>query len=263
MSIAYWRLTKGQAMKSMSKLGVLALIVSAGVAFAQPADDTKKDDSKTAPAPSVKPLGKPQEKAPPAKQDQNEVTLKVGDAAPAITVDSWVKGDAVTGFEKGRVYAVEFWATWCGPCVAAMPHITKLQKEYKKDVTIIAVAASEARGEEPKPEHLTNLQKFVKKNDAKMGYTVAYDSDSDMGRSWMRAAGRKTIPTAFIVDREGKISWIGGPRDMDEALQAAVAGAPAKTDPKKKDTPSDGAPKKDKKDKKEKKDKDGDDSSGG
>ena len=56
--------------------------------------------------------------------------LKVGDPAPPIKVGEWVKGDSVAGFEPGKVYVMEFWATWCPPCVAAIPHISELQAKY-------------------------------------------------------------------------------------------------------------------------------------
>ena len=77
----------------------------------------------------------------PAKQPEaaKAKKLSVGDKAPPLSIEKWVKGDEVTGFEKGKVYVVEFWATWCGPCVASMPHLSALQKEYKDRVTIIGV----------------------------------------------------------------------------------------------------------------------------
>jgi len=64
-------------------------------------------------------------------------TLTIGSKAPALDVEHWVqngegKFSKVTDFQKDKVYVVEFWATWCGPCVASMPHIVEMQKEYSE-----------------------------------------------------------------------------------------------------------------------------------
>ena len=47
-----------------------------------------------------------------AAQAKPEPSLKAGDKAPPLTVEKWVKAGPVAGFEKGKVYVVEFWATW-------------------------------------------------------------------------------------------------------------------------------------------------------
>ena len=61
--------------------------------------------------------------APPAAP---EPTLKMGDPAPKLTNGKWVQGDAVKKFEPGKVYVIECWATWCGPCVASIPHVNEI-----------------------------------------------------------------------------------------------------------------------------------------
>ncbi|MBT8486590.1 MAG: redoxin domain-containing protein, partial [Phycisphaerae bacterium] len=75
--------------------------------------------------------------------------LTIGDKAPPIDITHWVKGievenrkaKTITSFEKDKVYVLEFWATWCGPCIYNMPHLSKLQEKYKDyDVTIIGVS---------------------------------------------------------------------------------------------------------------------------
>src|SRR5437868_8519116 len=120
---------------SMSKylIAPAVIMLAAGLAVAQPAK--KKAAAPAAATPAAAQPAAPADK--PA--DKPAITLKAGDKAPAIKADKWVKGDAVTGFEKGKVYVVEFWATWCGPCKESIPHLTALQKEHK-DVTIIGVA---------------------------------------------------------------------------------------------------------------------------
>ena len=79
-----------------------------------------------------------------------EGTLKVGDPAPPLAISNWLHGEKVAGFESGRVYVVEFWATWCGPCRQIMPHMGDLQDEYRdKKVTFIGLA-SDANDKEDK-----------------------------------------------------------------------------------------------------------------
>jgi thiol-disulfide isomerase/thioredoxin len=53
--------------------------------------------------------------------------LLVGDAAPPLTVRKFVKGEPVTSLEKGKIYVLDFWATFCRPCLEAMPHVSELQ----------------------------------------------------------------------------------------------------------------------------------------
>jgi thiol-disulfide isomerase/thioredoxin len=57
--------------------------------------------------------------------------LKIGELAPAPKVSIWLHGSEVKTFEPMRVYVIEFWATWCGPCRQIMPHLGQLQKEYR------------------------------------------------------------------------------------------------------------------------------------
>ena len=154
---------------------------------------------------------------------QEAATLKVGDKAPALSVEEWVKGKKIEKFESGKVYVVEFWATWCGPCIKGIPHLTEIQKEFKnKNVTVIGVASSE-RGAD-KASKLKGVESFVKQQGDKMTYTVAYDDDRSMSNAWMKPAGQNGIPCAFLVGADGKIAWIGHPMNgMDEQLKKAVA----------------------------------------
>jgi thiol-disulfide isomerase/thioredoxin len=167
-----------------------------------------------------------QERAPKAprngqpKAEKPAPTLKAGDKAPALSIETWVKGDEVKGFEPGKVYVVEFWATWCPPCVKSIPLLTELQRDFKREgVTVIGVASSE-RGSDDAAK-LDGVKEFVRKKGEEMAYTIAYDSNRSMSNEWMKPAGQGGIPCAFVVDKEGKISYIGNPLNH-EKLEDAV-----------------------------------------
>ncbi|MEI6871704.1 MAG: redoxin family protein [Verrucomicrobiota bacterium] len=149
-------------------------------------------------------------------------TLTVGSKAPPIAVDAWIKGEPVTEFKPGTISVVEFWATWCGPCRASIPHQTQLQKD-NPGVQFIAVAANERKKGET-DTRLDVLKKFVAENGDAMGYRIAYDGDRDMGKTWMDAAGAEGFPTVFIVGKDGAIEWFGLAMEMDKPLAAVVAG---------------------------------------
>lgn len=145
--------------------------------------------------------------------------LTIGDKAPALSAQEWLKGDEVTEFRSGHVYIVEFWATWCGPCIAAIPHLTDLQEEYGDKLTIIGMTSGDTRG-----NTLENVQAFVQQPPSEMGYTVAFDQERETWNRYMTASGQGGIPTSFIVNQQGQIAWIGHPLSMDDALEQIVAG---------------------------------------
>jgi len=145
--------------------------------------------------------------------------LVPGMAAPAFTADASIKGAEVKSLAPGKVHVVEFWATWCGPCVGSMPHLTQLQKS-NPDVAVIGVAGFE-RGDDAKAKE-QKVRDFIAGKPERAEYTIVFDGDGTMAREWMQAARRNSIPTAFVVGTDGKIVYIGSP---DGNLDSAVAKA--------------------------------------
>src|SRR5688572_26249779 len=148
-----------------------------------------------------------------------EKVLGVGDQAPGLDIELWTRGEETT-IETGKVYVIDFWATWCGPCKESIPDLTELQKEYgDKGLTIIGIS-----WEEP-----DLVKKFTAQWAGKMDYTVAVDRREGTKRAWFDAAKREGIPSAYIVDRKGKIAWIGNPHprspdNFQETLKRVLSG---------------------------------------
>jgi thiol-disulfide isomerase/thioredoxin len=149
--------------------------------------------------------------------------LTIGSKAPKLEVKKFIKGNEVKNFEQGKIYVVELWATWCGPCRTTIPHLTELQKKHK-EVTIIGVAIME--------EDQTLVPDFVEEMGKQMDYRVAIDlvaedgdpMDGKVVTNWMKPADQQGIPTAFIINGDGRIAWIGHPGEMEEPLEKIVDG---------------------------------------
>lgn len=153
-------------------------------------------------------------------QGASDTGPKVGEAAPELRVSEWINGTPIS-FEKGNIYVLEFWATWCGPCLQAMPHLSEVQRRFKdKGVTIIGVNVMES--------DLGEAMKKIKKIGASVDYSVAIDQHAPgekagyMAQAWL--GEDRSIPRCLIVDRDTKIAWIGHPLSLDEPLQAVVQG---------------------------------------
>jgi len=156
-------------------------------------------------------------------QNEQLPSLNVGDPAPPLRIRDWLKGTPVQRFEKDHIYVVEFWATWCRPCKAEMPHLSALARKYKNSVTVLGINIFEA-----KTTTLNKIKAFVDSMGKDMDYSVAVSDSNYMENDWFSATGQiyMGIPSAFIVDREGRLAWMGHPCDhFEDALFKIVSNA--------------------------------------
>ena len=125
--------------------------------------------------------------AAPVAADDKDAKLKVGDKAPPVKATKWLRGAEVKEFAAGKVYVMEFWATWCGPCIVMMPHMGELNAQYKdKGVTLIAFTTKDKNG-----NSLEKVQALVERRGSKLGYTFAYADDDETNDAWMKAAAQR------------------------------------------------------------------------
>lgn len=149
--------------------------------------------------------------------------LKVGDPAPATRPESMLQGEAVKEFKKGEIYVFECWASWCGPCVAAIPHLNDLHKKMsKKGVVITGVNVWEAERDAASAQRAKD---FLKSQGDKMSYRVAVGGKAFI-KDWLEAAEVNGIPHAFVV-ADGKLAWMGHPMQLtDEIIGDILTGTP-------------------------------------
>ena len=104
---------------------------------------------------------------------------------------------------QGKWVVLEFWATWCGPCVAAVPHLNTLMDQYKdRPVVLIAITKE-------KPE---TVKKFIAQRPIHGWVAI------DDGGATFEAYGVRSIPTTIIVDPQGRLVAYSGPRKLTKAV---------------------------------------------
>ena len=160
-------------------------------------------------------------------------SLTIGSRAPELDIEHWVtdgqgKFPHVKKFEPGNVYLVEFWATWCGPCIGSMPDLAKLQEQYRdQGVQVISISDEELgevtefmklKADVPQVEGAKADQTY---GELTSGYCLTTDPDRSVYVDYMEASGQRGIPSAFLVGKSGEIEWMGSPYSLEENLAVA------------------------------------------
>ncbi|AOS43914.1 Thiol-disulfide oxidoreductase ResA [Lacunisphaera limnophila] len=115
-----------------------------------------------------------------------------GQAAPALVFKDLAGAEVSLAALKGKVVVVDFWATWCGPCIQEIPGYIALQKKYGKDGLVIVGVSLDQKG----PAH---VKKFVEARG--MDYTIVMGDNEAVDAF----GGFNSIPTTFLIGRDGRI----------------------------------------------------------
>lgn len=163
--------------------------------------------------------GMPLLAASPEKKENK--TAAPAEALPTLSLEGlpevWLQGAPVKEWEKDKVYIFEFWATWCGPCLAAMPHMEQLHQAFKDNprMQIIGVNVMDRKTPEV-------LKEFIKNRPTPLNYTMAVDVDGKKTREkWLEPLKVNGIPHAFAV-KNGRLIWRGHPSQLSEKTMQAM-----------------------------------------
>lgn len=142
----------------------------------------------------------------------------IGAAAPALDAMAWANGEAGSlGDLQGKVVLLDFWAVWCGPCIATFPHLREWHDQYSSQgLVIVGVTrqynyawddetkrASKAEGEVPLDDELKMLEKFIAHHELRHPTLV-----TPAGSTMQTDYGVTGIPHAVLIDKQGRVRMI-------------------------------------------------------
>jgi len=148
---------------------------------------------------------------------QKALDVIVGKPAPPLTVSGWINGELTAEKRKGKILVLDFWATWCGPCIRSIPHNNQVAAKYaKQGVAVIGVCT--AAGQE-------KFEAIAKQHGIK--YPNAKDPKNVSAKAW----GVQFYPTYAVVDRSGVVRAIGlRPDGVDKVVDRLLAEEAKKSD---------------------------------
>ncbi|MCC6321386.1 MAG: TlpA family protein disulfide reductase [Phycisphaerales bacterium] len=239
-------------------LAAVVLASSCGVSAAQsPGSGMQPEPAKT----TTPPTPEPAKAEAPGKAEFPKLAKKNlyakndyrGKKAPDFHVEKWLGKDAKAPDRTNKVVLIDFWATWCPPCRAAIPELNEWAHKFKDDLVVIGVSDEEAglvevfaglrdaRSDKPEEQRVARMK-------TKVEYPMAIDTKAQM----KSAVGVARIPNVLVIDSTGIVRWQGFPNSSEEKLTDSVlkqiieadkaqrkSAAKPDAEPKKADAPAD------------------------
>lgn len=152
------------------------------------------------------------------EQRAEPASLVTGDPAPPLVAAEWLRGSPVSAYEPGTVYVIDFWSSWCGPCLASLPLLDDLAARYAGRVVAVAMTRIE---ENNSPADIRRTTRELFPTDSPV--RVAIDSMDASTHAFRTAVRDAAVSRTFIVDQQGRLAWWGHPVDAAPIVDAVLA----------------------------------------
>lgn len=137
-----------------------------------------------------------------------QINVKVGEKVPDLVITDYIQNTPSDKNFNNKFKIVEFWATWCGPCLAAVPHINELQNKYKDNKNLVFISISDETPEK------------IKKTLDKIRFEtiVVSDQSQKSHKSLIMKGESYSIPQTILIDNQNIVRWIGYPNLLNHEV---------------------------------------------
>ena len=137
-----------------------------------------------------------------------------GKPAPELSLKEWINSKPMDLKDlKGKIVVLDFWATWCGPCIRAVPHTNDMMEKYAKQ-GVVFIGVCNQRGSDKMAATV---------NEHGIKYPVAVDAGTNA------AYKVSSYPDYYVIDRKGTLRWADvANSDVEKAVEILLKEQPAK-----------------------------------
>jgi thiol-disulfide isomerase/thioredoxin len=140
---------------------------------------------------------------------QTKTGLQVGEKAPQILVSDWIENAPKDKSFANKFIVLEFWTTWCGPCLASVPHLNELQNEFKAQPDLMFVSMTN--------EKVEKVQKLLKR--VPFQSIVVTDVSNQTQKNYSEHGdGLVGLPSTILIDKNNVIRWVGIPTGLTKKI---------------------------------------------
>ena len=131
------------------------------------------------------------------REDEVVTGTAVGDVAPDFTLDEYFSDEDFELYTtRGKIVVLNFWGTWCGPCIEEIPSFLSIAEKYSEDVTVVFIQDARSAGDE--------VDDFILEKQWSLEY-ARFVQDNNEQKMFETMGGRDTWPMTVLLDRSGKI----------------------------------------------------------